>query len=111
MSRYDGRVVFKNQDESYAQIFEERQVPYIRHYGTPRMLVPNVRQRRDLTRINHIWKVGDRFYKLASSYYSNPQYWWVIAQYNKRPTESDLTPGDLVDIPLPLEKILGFYLR
>jgi len=106
MSRYDGRVIFKNQDESYAQIFEERQVPYIRHYGTARMLVPNVRQRRDLTRINHIWKVGDRFYKLAIKHYGSASYWWVIALYNKAPTESSLRVGNTIIVPLPLDRVL-----
>jgi hypothetical protein len=38
-----------------------------------------------------------------------PTYWWVIAQYNKKPTESQLSPGDIVYIPIPLEKILGYY--
>jgi len=106
MSRYDGRVIFKNQDESYAQIFEERQVPYIRHYGTARMLVPNVRQRMDLTRINHIWRVGDRFYKLAIKHYGSASYWWVIALYNQAPTESSLRVGDTLIVPLPLDRVL-----
>jgi len=35
----------------------------------------------------------------------------VIAQFNKKPTESDVSPGDLIYIPLPLETVLGFYLR
>ena len=106
MSRYDGRIIFKNQDESYAQIFEERQVPYIRHYGTARMLVPNVRQRMDLTRINHIWRVGDRFYKLAIKHYGSASYWWVIALYNQAPTESSLRVGDTIIVPLPLDRVL-----
>ena len=106
MSRYDGRIIFKNQDESYAQIFEERQVPYIRHYGTARMLVPNVRQRMDPTRINHIWRVGDRFYKLAIKHYGSASYWWVIALYNQAPTESSLRVGDTVIVPLPLDRVL-----
>ena len=106
MSRYDGRIIFKNQDESYAQIFEERQVPYIRHYGTARMLVPNVRQRMDLTRINHIWSVGDRLYKLAIKHYGSASYWWVIALYNQTPTDADLRVGDTVIVPLPLDRVL-----
>lgn len=106
MSRYDGRTLFKNQDESYDHIFEEREVPYIRHYGTPRMLVPNVRQRMDLTRVEHIWAVGDRFYKLAIKHYGSASYWWVIALYNQTPTESSLRVGDTLIIPLPLDRVL-----
>jgi hypothetical protein len=110
-NRYDDRKIFKNANEMYERVFDERDVRFIRHYGSPNMRYPTIPQLREIKSIQHIWKVGDRFYKLASSYYSNPQYWWVIAQYNKRPTESDLIPGNLLYIPLPLETVLGFYLR
>ena len=105
-NRYDNRIIFKNEDESYRDILEERGVPFIRYYGTSRMLVPNARQRSDLTRIRHVWSAGDRFYKLAIRYYDDPQYWWVIALYNQLPTEANARIGDVVIIPLPLNNVL-----
>ena len=105
-NRYRDRIVFENRDESYELLLEERGVPYIRYYGTPRMLVPNVGQRAGLSRTRHIWAVGDRFYKLAIQYYDDPQYWWVIALYNQVPTEAHLRIGDLIIIPLPLNAVL-----
>tara|TARA_Y100000310_G_scaffold11554_1_gene12100 strand:+ start:98 stop:436 length:339 start_codon:yes stop_codon:yes gene_type:complete len=110
-NRYDDRKVYKNDNEIYDNLLERRDVKFIRQYGTPNMKYPTIAQLRELTRVQHVWRVGDRFYKLAARYYSAPEYWWVIAQYNKRPTESDLSAGDVIYIPLPLSIVLGFYLR
>ncbi len=95
----------------YEHVFDERDVKFIRHYGSPKTSYPSTIQMRGVKRVQHVWRVGDRYYKLAAQFYGNPTYWWVIAQFNKRPTEADLTPGDLIYIPLPLETILGIYLR
>lgn len=65
-------------------------------------------QRRQLDIIDHLWKRGDHFYKLAYSYYGDPTYWWVIASYNNKPTEAGLAFGTLVFVPTPLETVLSF---
>ncbi len=110
-NRFDDRKVFKNSNELYERVFDERDVKFIRHYGSPKTKYPSPAQMREVQRVQHIWRVGDRYYKLAAQYYGSPTYWWVIAQFNKRPTEADVTVGDLIYIPLPLETILGIYLR
>jgi nucleoid-associated protein YgaU len=110
-NRYDDRMVFRNDNEIYENLLEARDVKFIRHFNTPRMSSPSTSQMRQLQTLQHIWKTGDRFYKLAARYYISPSYWWVIAQFNKRPTEGHLVPGDVIYIPLPLETILGMYLR
>ena len=108
-NRYDDRVILTNDMEEYKNVLEERGVKQIRQYNTPILHYPSAAEIRTLQRVQHIWKVGDRYNKLASQYYGMPTYWWVIAQYNKKPTESQLSPGDVVYIPIPLEKILGYY--
>ena len=40
-----------------------------------------------------MWKLGDRFYKLADQYYGDPTLWWIIAWYNRMPTESHAEGG------------------
>ncbi len=95
----------------YESILDSRDVKFIRHFNTPQSTYPNITQMAQLKKIQHVWKTGDRYYKLAAQYYPAPEYWWVIAQFNKKPTESDVSPGDLIYIPLPLETVLGFYLR
>jgi hypothetical protein len=57
----------------------------------------------------HIWKTGDRYYKLAAAYYGRPQLWWVIALYNQKPTEGHLKRGDVIKIPTSLDLLL-YYL-
>jgi len=110
-NRFDDRKVFKNSNELYERVFDERDVKFIRHYGSPKTKYPSPAQMREVQRVQHIWRVGDRYYKLAAQYYGSSTYWWVIAQFNKRPTEANVTVGDLIYIPLPLETILGIYLR
>jgi len=64
-----------------------------------------------LREVDHVWKLGDRFYKLAHKYYSNAEMWWVIAWYNQTPTESHVSPGQLIQIPLPLDKVEPMFMR
>jgi len=108
MSRYDGKRHLENKEDQYEELLEERGVPFIRQYGSANMTHPTAEQRRQLTRIGHVWKVGDRFYKLAHKHYGDAKYWWVIAWYNKKPTESHLKIGDVIKIPMPLYKVLEF---
>lgn len=110
-TRYGKRKVFRNQNELYEQTLDERNVEFIRHYATPKMMAPTVAEMKDLTRVRHVWKTGDRYFKLAIQYYDSAQYWWVIAQFNQRPTEADINVGELIYIPLPLEEILRYYDR
>ena len=105
-NRYNNKTIFRNQSESYESILEQRQVPYIRQYGTPQLESPGASGRADLLRIQHVWKVGDRFYKLALKHYNDAQYWWVIALYNSKPTEAHVKNGDVLLIPLPLDEVL-----
>jgi hypothetical protein len=107
-NRYSNKTIFKNTNEIYEEIFENRDVPFIRQYGTPTLVVPTVSQIRTLTRIKHIWSVGDKFYKLAIKYYNSEQYWWVIALYNQQPTEASVRIGDLITIPLPLDTAIRY---
>jgi len=47
----------------------------------------------------HVWKIGTRFYKLASEHYGDPRLWWVIAYFNKKPTDSHVSLGEVVYVP------------
>ena len=48
--------------------------------------------------------------KLAHKHYGDSSLWWVIAWFNKRPTESHVTVGTVIVIPMPIQKVLK-YLR
>ncbi len=105
-TRYDYRTIFYNREPLYDNIFEERHVKGIRHYDTPTFKYPTVAEISGMTKKTHIWSTGDRFYKLAIENYGAAQYWWVIALFNKKPTEAQIQTGDVIYIPMPLENIL-----
>tara|TARA_Y100000310_G_scaffold341949_1_gene443029 strand:+ start:1552 stop:1890 length:339 start_codon:yes stop_codon:yes gene_type:complete len=109
--RYNDREIILNKDPLYEKFMEQRNKKSIRQFTTGKMRYPTAEDLRDITRNKHIWKTGDRYYKLAIQYYGSARYWWVIALFNLKPTEADLKVGDYIDIPLPLENILRIYER
>jgi|TARA_R110002074_G_scaffold386006_1_gene567556 hypothetical protein len=46
-----------------------------------------------------IWDETTRLSKLASKHLGNFEYWWVIAWWNKKPTDAHYKVGDVVYIP------------
>ena len=111
MSRYGDAPIFENRDELYEEALEERDINYIRQFRTGRLTQPSVAQRAQLQTIRHVWQLGDRLYKLAYKHYGNSSMWWIIAWYNLRPTEAHFKPGDVIRIPLPLNRVLALLRR
>ena len=105
-SRYLQRVLIRNDSKMYKEQFRRRGVPYIKHMVTQELKYPSEEQNQDIETTAHIWKQGDRFYKLAQFQYGDPTYWWVIAWYNLAPTEAHVEFGDTIYIPLNLEAFL-----
>ena len=105
-SRNTNRRVFRNRNRKCLDIFKRKKRIGLLQWTTPfnRRISPS--NKAAIFEISHIWKTGDRYYKLAEQYYGNPEYWWVIARYNQKPTESHLRKGDIIVIPTPLAKLL-----
>ena len=108
VSRYDAREVFLNTEDEYAKLFKKRNTRFIRQFNTGNLVHPTVHQISNLNIVNHTWVEGDRFWKVAGKYYNKPQLWWVIAWFNRMPTEAQVNIGDIVAIPLPITKILEY---
>ena len=89
---------------------EERDVKYFRQYESPNFRYPTVSEMKELTIQKHVWKAGDKYYKLAHEHYGESSLWWVIAWFNKAPTESHVKIGSVVSIPKPIQRVLK-YLR
>ena len=107
MSRYYGASILTNDSEFYSFLRKERHnQKKIMQLGTQILHNPNLIQRIALSVDTHIWSRGDHFYNLAAKYYGDPTYWWVIAWYNGTPTEGDITPGQMIYIPINLEDAL-----
>ena len=112
MPRYKSSRIINNRSEFYKFLREKRGVKNIRHYNTPIMHNPTVAQRASLRTVSHVWSYGDRYYKLSSQYYGTPEYWWIIAWWNGRPTEASVQNGTVLQIPTSLEDaltIMGTY--
>ena len=116
-SRYKDTDVIYNNDVGYQQEFKHRygreslndiqKTNELIHLETTELKYPTIDQLTTLRTANHIWALGDRYYKLADEYYGSPQYWWIIAWFNKKPTEQHIKIGDLVLIPTPLTEIMN----
>ena len=107
--RLRDRKIFLNNKELYSEHLKNRNVASIKHYGTPKMKHAAAYQLKNLSLVRHTWKIGDRFYKLASEYYNDPTFWWAIAWFNRTPTESHVKIGDMIFIPTPVSEVLKVY--
>ena len=96
----------------YRDYMEMRGVKKIEHYNTPKMSYPPPEDiAENIERIAHIWKSRDMYWKLAAQHYGDSEMWWVIAWFNKKPTESHVQPGDIIHIPVPLDTVLFHILK
>lgn len=110
-SRYDNRTIGTNKSKLYRKQLDNRGVKFIEQYTTANVTYPTARERSFLNPATVVWSVGDRLYKLAHEYYGDSTYWWLIAWYNQKPTESHFVVGDVVEIPLPFNRALSAYNR
>ena len=111
INRYANRTLLLNDAEEYDHLLEKRGLKSIVQYGSGALRYPTVKEIGTLSQVRHVWSAGDRFYKLAAQHYGNPEHWWVIAHYNQKPTEANVSLGDVIRIPLPLEKILTYIME
>lgn len=109
ISRYDNRKLFNNELDLYENVLRQRSLSLIRQYNTGTLKYPDSNQLNTLNVEKEIWKVGDRLYKFADEYYGDVRLWWVIAWYNKKPTENHFQIGEEVLIPFPLDKLLNYF--
>ncbi len=106
MSRYNKFKIVKSNSDEREKIVSRREVKEIEHFESIKFHNPDARERSKILTKRHLWKLGDRFYKLADEYYGDSRFWWVIAWYNTVPTEANLRNGAIIEIPLNLEQAL-----
>tara|TARA_B100002019_G_C21265605_1_gene599246 strand:+ start:1180 stop:1512 length:333 start_codon:yes stop_codon:yes gene_type:complete len=99
MSRYNTRSQAINDKEMYDKLFEKRGIKRINQYRSP---TASNTPDEDLAAIEcHqvVWRIGTTFEKLAEEYYGDFKQWWVIAGFNRKPTEQHCSLGDIIKIP------------
>ena len=108
LSRYKNINEFINATPGYRKTFKKRYGQQgIRQLPVNELSYPTQDEYDQIQTIPVTWKLGDRFYKLSSTYYNNPEYWWVIAWFNKRPTEQHVELGEVILVPLFLDEVLS----
>ena len=108
-TRYKKIMPVYNVDEDYQKVYQyTRSNPKgIKQYPTLNLKYPSAEQILSYTIQDEVWGVGQRLYKIANKYYGDPQYWWLLAFFNKKPTEQHFSIGEVVHIPLPLNQVLS----
>ena len=109
MSRHGTENTKVNEEDLYEEFLEDRGIPRIRHYLTPKWPKLTAQVRNRFVRQQHTWALGDRYYKLANQYYGDPKLWWVIAWYNEKLTEGHVKAGMTLYIPTPIEDVLSYF--
>jgi hypothetical protein len=109
ISRYKQSEIFKNKDDDYRKLYKERFKGrrVLPQTTAAKLNYPQFEDVLEFTYANHIWSIGDRYYKLANFYYGDPEYWWLVAWFNKKPTEQHIKLGDVIRVPLPLIAVLN----
>lgn len=105
-SRYETKYKFKNNRSEFKEHFDKRDVKFIVQYTTPRFGHIDQDGMINLQIYTHTWNATDRLHKLAYEHYNDSQLWWIIAWFNKKPTDSHFRVGDSVYIPKPLNRVL-----
>ena len=106
--RYSNQEIFINNKRLYRNYLKNRGMKFVAQYDTPKFKHPDPGDAMNFNAITHIWGTGDKYWKLADEFYSDPKLWWIIALYNQKPTEFHMSPGDVIYIPTPLETVLYY---
>jgi hypothetical protein len=110
ISRYSKTSTENLDDRDYKQVykekFDEHRKKFIAKKATLNLDYPNFNESLSYRYELHVWSMGDHYYKLAERFYGDPSYWWILAWFNKKPTESHIAIGDVIRIPMPLGQVL-----
>ena len=106
MSRYTNRKKAINNKEMYDELFEKRGVKSIVQYRSPKARYISDEELNKVDCIDYVWSYGDDFWKLATQYYGDPNHWWVIATFNRKPTPDHVKYGEKIKIPKSLSDAL-----
>ena len=106
MSRYRKKSQAVNGSHQYKKTFDTRGVSSIRQFRTPEFRPVTEQELESIEVYKHVFNIGDAYWNLSERAYGDSQFWWVIASFNRKPTLSDLKPGDIIKIPVDLSQAL-----
>ena len=109
-SRYNNTPIFLNDDPNYKNVFfRNRDMQETYQYSLLNLRYPSLDAMGNLTNVGLVWGATDKLYNISNQYYGEPNYWWIIAWYNKKGSEAEFEVGEIYYVPLPLEDLLEYY--
>ncbi len=97
------RVKLINDIDLYSEVREKRNKNELMQFEAKQF---SINDNIEVETVSHIWSKGDRLYKLSHKYYDTIQFWWVIAFFNQKPTDSHYKYGDVIYIPTDINEAL-----
>ena len=111
--RNAGRSVVTNAHHGYEEAFRRRGLKKITQHA--KFNIPSVpedeRIRLNQSSLRHTFQTGDKLYKIAYKHYGDTKYWWVLAWWNRKPTDFHCKIGDTIFVPFPLKDVLHLATR
>jgi hypothetical protein len=111
IKRYKKRTTRNNDSVLLTKMLEEKNIIFIKHYSSPTFKFPTYDETLKIPIKKEIWKFSDSLSKYAEKHYKNPELWWVIGMFNKKPTDAHFKIGDEFYIPLNIDFIFDEYMR
>lgn len=108
-NRLSSREIFKNSNILYDEKFKEKNLSAINQYDTAIIEFPTGQVMAEVSYDTRVWKMGDRLHKIAYEVFGDSRYWWIIAQFNKKPTDHHFKLGDIYYVPLNLQDALNSF--
>jgi len=110
--RYDNDDLVSNTNEMYKTYLKRtRNLNKMVHYRTQAFGYPDISQMKTISSLPYRWSIGDRFYKLANTFFGDAELWWIIAMFNQTPTEAFVRAGDIIYVPSDLDQVLSYFLE
>jgi len=86
-------------DSRYDYLFENRDVRVVYTIAMKQMNEMTDADRASISTRRYTWRTSDRYWQVAERFYGDPRMWFVIAYYNKAPTEFHLSNGQDILVP------------
>lgn len=110
-SRYEARSETTAKTRNSKDVVSRRGAKRIEHYAAPKFAVLSDELISEIDVEFVYYSVETKFYKLAAEHYGDPRLWWVIAFFNKKPTDFHAKLGDVINIPVQWELVYNLLVE
>ena len=106
LNRYKKVKQFINNEETYSEYFQQKNIPAIKQYSTYDFSNLKNINKSNLEFISHTVQPFEKIYMISQKYYSTPEYGWIICYMNGIKNELEIEIGQTLQIYFPIEEIL-----